>query len=538
MSPVQTVSDVAGWTRFAVAASIPPPRPSPVNGGGRGATLAVAGRSASMDAAGFVGLVLAGVGPLLVFAKVIRVPATLVVAGAGAAVGALPGAPPLRLDPDLAIALFLPPIIYAGTVSIAPRLLRTNLLPGVAVGVLVSLATIAAVAALARALLPGLGGAQAVLLGVVAALYDTRVFQEAEGRPRVPRALADAMKAREIAARVVALTALTLALDALAAGTPRVTQAALDVAWSLLGGAAAGFAVGRAVLWLRDRARPAPLEIAVSIAAPYLAGLLAEWVSLSLVVTVSAAALAVSAARVDPETGKARSSAEARIAAGAFWEEANLLVSAVLFFFAGLALPEALAGLGDRPPALVAGVAAAVLAVVMAVQWVGSYASAQLRPLSRALAEAPTATRGAAAGVMAWASTRSVIGLVAALYVPVALPDGTPTPDRDLLLVLAALVILGSVVVQGLTLRAAVRRAGLTTRDDTQAEAAKAREAARRAVANEGAAAFTGDAERRALVALREREEIGDEALRKALHASDLRARVAEGSTGAGPPRP
>jgi CPA1 family monovalent cation:H+ antiporter len=501
-----------------------------------------------MEPAHFVALLLAGIGPLLALAKLAGLPPTLVLAGAGVAVGALPGAPPLRLAPDLAIALFLPPIIYAGNVRITPHLLRATLLPGGAVGLVVALATIGAVALAARWLLPGLGGAQAVLLGVVAALFDTRLFHEAEGRPHVPRALADALKGREITARIVALTAFTLALEALAErAAPSLAEAALDIGWSLAGGALAGIAVGRAVLWLRDRARPAPIEIAVSLAAPYLAGLAAEWLLLSLAVTVIAAALTVSAARVDAETGAARSSAEARIAATAFWEEASLLASSVLFFFAGLALPDALAGLGERPFWQVAGAATTILALVMLVQWLGSLVAAHLPPLSHALADEDPATRAAAAGVMAWASTRSVIGLVAALSIPATLPDGEPTPGRDLVLVVAALVILGSVLLQGLTLRAAVRRAGLSAPTEAKAEEAKARQAAaqaREAAPGDAADPEALDAERRVLMRLRGRDEIGDEALRKLLREGDLRARAAEAerggdaTPGAGPPQP
>ncbi len=499
-----------------------------------------------MAPAHFVALLLAGIGPLLALAQLSRLPPTLVLMGAGVAVGAVPGAPPLRLDPDLAIALFLPPVIYAGSVRITPHLLRATLLPGILVGALVALVIITATALVARVLLPGLGGAQSVALGVIAALFDTRLFHEAEGRPYVPRAVSDALKAREMAARIVALTAFALALESLAEQVPPGPGEALrDIGWSLAGGALAGIAIGRAVLWLRDHARPAPIEIAVSLAAPYLAGLAAGWLSLSLAVTVIAAALTVSAARVDPESGVARSSAEARIAATAFWEEASLLASSVLFFFAGLALPEALAGLGLWPVWQVAGAVAAILVLVLLVQWLGSLLAVHLPPLSRALAAEDQATRTGAAGVMAWASTSSVIGLIAALAIPAQLPDGTPTPGRELVLVVAALVILGSVLVQGLTLRAAVRRAGLSRPGRAQAEEATGRGAA--AAARAGAPDETHpealEAERRVLMRLRAQDVIGDEALRKLLREGDLRLRAAEAAQGeaapgGGPPQP
>jgi CPA1 family monovalent cation:H+ antiporter len=495
-----------------------------------------------MGAVEFAALMLAGLGPLLALARLLHLPATLLLFAVGVAVGVLPGPAPVTVDPELVIWLLLPPVIYAGSVRVTPQLLRFAFLPGVLVGGAVALAIILGVAAaLHLVLMPGLGWAAAILLGVVAALFDTRLFHEAEGSPHVPREVADALKAREMAARVVALATLGLVLDAvLAGGAPAPGTAVLGLLWSVLGGAVCGFAIGHAVTWLRDRAGPAPIEIAVSLAAPYLGALAARQLDLALAVVVIAAALVVSARRVDRETGEARSSAEARIAAMAFWEEASLIASSVLFLLAGLALPEALASLGDWPGWQAAGAAAGVLGLAMALQWLGSLAGTRLPPLRDALGKAGPAR---AAGVMAWASTQSVLGLVVALSVPTASADGTPFGERGLVLVVASLVILGSVAVQGLTLRAAVRRAALGGGEAAKQEEHRARHAAaeaRHAAPAEDHEPESLAAERRVLMELRERDEIGDEALRRLLREADLRRRVAEGDAlpGAGPPQP
>src|SRR3712207_400279 len=158
----------------------------------------------------FVALVLAAIGPLLALAKLSGVPQLFVLVGAGLGSAFLPGLPPLRADPQFLLSLFLPPLLYAGTVQASLHLLRFALWSGVAAGVLVSASTVLAVAAVARLLLPGLDWAPALLLGVVSAVFDTRLFQEAKGRPHVPRAVADALKAREMASRVVALSALSM----------------------------------------------------------------------------------------------------------------------------------------------------------------------------------------------------------------------------------------------------------------------------------------------------------------------------------------
>ncbi len=490
----------------------------------------------------FVALVLAALGPLLALAKLTRVPALFLLAGAGLGSAFLPGLPPVRVDPQFLLSLFLPPLLYAGTVQASVHLLRFALLSGVLVGALVSATTVLAVAVAARFLLPGLEWAPALLLGVVSAVFDTRLFQEAKGRPQVPRAVADALKAREMASRVVALSALSLVVGSLEAGPPEPLAAAGSLLWAVGAGAALGAAVGRAIVWVRERVEPAPVEIAVSIATPYLCALGARWLGLSVVVTVMAGALAVTAVRVDPETGAPRTSSEARISAVAFWEEVSLLVSSAMFFLAGRALPEAMAGLSDWPAWRTAGVAAALLVVVLAVQFALSLLSTALPPLSAAVARrgrsgggGAGAVRAATAAVMAWASTRSVIGLVVALSLPPSLAD------RGLVLVVAALLILGSVLLQGLTLRPAVVAAALSEEAEEKREEELATRAAN-AAAEESGEEDGLCAARGALFHLRESDRIGDEVLRKMLRDADLKARAAEGPAaalpGAGPPSP
>jgi CPA1 family monovalent cation:H+ antiporter len=493
----------------------------------------------------FVALVLALVGPLLAVARPLHLPPSLLLFGAGLASTLLPGLP-VRAEPELLISLFLPPILYAATVRVTWHLLRFTLLPGVTAGAALSAVTILAVALVAHMLLPSLGWPASLLVGIVAALFDTRLLEEATGHPRVPRVLADALKAREMTARVVALSALTLVLTALEEGRPpSLGEAAWQLTWPLLGGAAAGLLIGRLAVWLRSWAVPPPVDIALSIATPYLGSLAAGFLDLSMVVTVMAAALAVSAARVDRDTGAPASTPEVRLSSIAFWDAASLLVSSLLYLLAGRALPEALGALDEWPVWRTAGAAAAILALVLVLQFLAGLASTAAPRIAEALnrgrhGAAGPPRRTAAAAVMTWASTRSVIGLVVALSVPAELPGGRSfATERDLVLVVATLVVLGSVLLQGLTLRATVQAAGLGSEAEEREEQELAmRTAAAAAEHGEGAEGL--DAARRASLRLREQDQIGDEALRETLRETDLRARADEGPSaalpGAGPP--
>jgi NhaP-type Na+/H+ or K+/H+ antiporter len=493
-----------------------------------------------MTAAHLVALVLAVIGPLLALARVSGIPATLLLFGSGIALAFVPGMPPVRLDPDLMLGLLLPPIIYAATVRASVHLLRFTVLPGVVLGALLALATMGGVAWAARLLLPGLPWTSALLIGTVVAVFDTRLFHEAQERPAVPRAISDTLKVREMVSRVVILSTFALVQDTATDGPPSAAMVLGRYTLDLVGGAALGVVIGRAILWLRERIEPAPVEIAVSLATPYAGALAAEALGISTVVVVMTAALVVSAARVDRDTGASRSSSEARLAGTTFWEEASLILSSVLFLLIGRSLPEAMRALDDWPVWWLIGCAAALLAVILAAQHAFSLLATVLPPVAGVVREHRGPGRHlAVAWVMMWGSTRSAIGLLLALSIPAALPDGRPFPDRDLILVIGALVVLGSILVQGLTLRLMVQTVALGEEAEEHGEERLARRRMHEVrTSDEGPEGLA--AERQALEALREEDRIGDEVQRRLLRETDLRERVGEGSAlpGAGPPNP
>jgi CPA1 family monovalent cation:H+ antiporter len=411
-----------------------------------------------------IALLIAALGPAMALSHLLGLPASLVLFAMGAAAAFIPGLPAMSVDPQLITGLFLPPVIYAATVRVSFHLLRFTLVPGVLLGFVLTLGTIATAAGGVLYLLPGLPPVSALLIAITVSVFDTRLFHEAKGRPHVPRAIADALKTREMVSRIMVLSAFALAIEALSKGLPDTVTILGSFAYDLAGGAVAGVMIGHSVVWLRQRVDPAPVEIAISLATPYLGAVVAQELGLSVAVVIMTAALVVSAVRIDRETGAPRSTSEARITSMAFWEQASLMLSAALFFLAGWSMPVALKALGEWPLLQVATSAGGVLAIVLALQYVVGFITTFMPPVNRILPaqkDQAGTTKAAAAGVMTWASTRSIVGLVLALSLPATLPDGRPFAERDLILVMAAFTIVGSIVVQGLTLRPAVRQAEL-----------------------------------------------------------------------------
>ncbi|WP_172123584.1 MULTISPECIES: cation:proton antiporter [unclassified Devosia] len=489
----------------------------------------------------FAALILAAIGPVLALSGYLKAPASVVLFALGVASAFLPGLPQVNLDADLALTLFLPLLVYASTLRVSWHLLRFTFVPGVLLGGAQILVTVVLVVGAAKLLLPGLSWPAALFLGVIASIFDTQLFHEAKGRPRVPRAIADVLKARELVSRVFILGTLALAGEALNAGEITASSTAFNYLFDIPAGIVLGCVIGYAIVWLRRRVDPAPVEIAVSIAAPYIAALLAELLGISGVAAITATALVISAERINRHTGATVSSAESRISSVAFWEQASLMVSSVLFFLAGRALPEALASLESWSISMLVLVTSVLLAITLAVQFAASLPAVLIEPIAGALQarKGRPALGLQTAGVMAWASTRSVIALIIALSIPAQTEAGAPFPERNLIVVIAAFLVIGSLVLQGLTLKPVVVRADLVDEGEEEGEVDLARATIRRA-------AESGDPDephrpaRQALLALRVDNRIGDEVLTRMLRETDLDARASEENVlpGAGPPNP
>jgi NhaP-type Na+/H+ or K+/H+ antiporter len=477
----------------------------------------------------FVSGVIVALGLLLAVARLTGLPPSAVVFAGGLASALLPvPLPPLRTNPEVVLGLLLPPLLYAGVVALSVDLLRHALVRGVLAGAALVIGIALAVALAAHALLPGLDPVACLLLGVCAAIGDTRLPQETGQHRHLPRALTDAFAGQAVSARLIVVTLYVLARSAVGGPPPEVGAALLRLGTDLVGGGCLGLTFGLAVVALRRRIGPAAVEVAISIATPFLAAALAEAVGVSVAVVIVVAALAVSTRSVDRRTGQAISSPEARLVARHVWSEAEVMLSAALYFLVGRALPEALAALNHYGWLHLGLTAAVLLALVLALQF-GLALLVMVMPWTPRMPGNDGRAAGAlrVAAVAAWSAHRSAIALALALAVPATTADGRPLPDRDLVLALTGLLVVGSGLLQGTTLPALLGWARLggaaeeaQEKDFAKNEAAAAQDQAR-AVTDPETAAAEG---RQALIRLRSRDAIGDAALREADHAVTLRA--------------
>ncbi|MBV9489483.1 MAG: sodium:proton antiporter [Verrucomicrobia bacterium] len=477
-------------------------------------------------------------------ARRVGAPYPVFLALGGVLLAFLPGAPAFSVPPELALALFVAPVLLDAAYDASLRDLRDNWAPVTDLVVFAVGLTTVAVAVIAHALLPAMPWAAAITLGAVVAPPDA-VAATAVLRPlRPPHRLLTILEGESLLNDATALLIYRLAVGAVTAHGFSPTAVAPAFLVAVAGSLVAGPVLGWLVLRLMERVQHVPTAIILQFVSTFGVWLLADAVGLSGVLTM--VCYAITLARSAPGLTPAR----ARIPAYAVWETVVFALNILAFIFIGLQIRPILEGLAAADRGRYFAVAGAVLLTVIVVRlaWhMASNAVARWRNRrfgfhpARPMMRPPTLGGGL---VISWAGMRGIVSLAAALALPPAFPY------RDLIVLTAFAVVLGTLVIQGLTLKVLLRALDLQDEDPVSRELSAARERALRAgltslahdqssvaelvrqeftarLADRRQSADTGDvtrpisrelfhgalqAARQAVLAMRAHDEIGDDA--------------------------
>jgi CPA1 family monovalent cation:H+ antiporter len=416
----------------------------------------------------------------LQFSRRLGIPYPAVLAAAGVAVAALPSVPLVRIDPALALALFIAPALLDSAYRLPLRALRRHWVPLVALAVLAVLISAAAVAWLGMAW-AGLPAVAALALGAVVAPPDAAATSAMLGRLALPRSTVTVLKGESLFNDAAALLLLAAALELAAVPDEGFATLLLHLAPAVPGGLLFGYGAARLYMLLAGRLKGTLGGILFQFVGTFGTWLIAERLHLSAILAVVAYGMTVAA------TASYRTGARERVHAASVWDSAVFLLNVLAFFLLGLQARDIVLRLEAAPLREALALAGLVLLVVIAVRlgWVLVYGLLARRMAARGwLAEAPAWRQSLVAG---WCGMRGLVTLAAAL----ALPDAFP--GRDLIVISALVVVLGTLVLQGLTMVPLVRRLGFDGDDGLEAELAVARvalmEAALAALPPEGEAA-------------------------------------------------
>ncbi len=402
-------------------------------------------------------LVIAAVLVVIVVSRVVGprgVPVPIALLVVGTVLSFVPGMPEVRLSPDLVLLGLLPPLLYAAAISTSLLDLRTYRLPILGLSVGLVLFTAFGVALVAWWLLP-IGFGVAVALGAIVAPPDAVAATAVARRIGLPRKITTILEGESLLNDATALVTLRTALavaglsahglggaEEAASVTPG--SVAFDLAIASLGGVTVGVVAYLLLGWLRRQLTEVPADTALSFVAPYVAYLPAEEIGASGVIAVVTAGLLLA------HRSPAIQSAPSRLSERVNWSSITFVLENAVFLLIGLQVSSLLTDTraGDLSLGRLAVAAFAVLLTVLVLRpvWLVPFTLITARPQAGARGEL---LRGAL--VTSWAGMRGVVTLAAALTLPV------DTPLRPELVVIALVVTVGTLVLQGTTLPSLAR---------------------------------------------------------------------------------
>ncbi len=406
----------------------------------------------------------------------VGIPYPILLVALGIVIGFVPGMPQVDLGPDLVFLLFLPPILFAAGFFTSIRDFRANLRPILLLAIGLVLVTTLAVGVVMHALVPSMGWAAAFALGAIVSPPDAVAATSIAQRLGLPRRAVTVLEGESLVNDATALVALRFAVAAALTGVFSVGDAVVTLGVVAVGGVLIGLAVGLAAAWLLGRLTDPPVEVLVSMLLPFAAFLPAEQLGFSGVLAVVTAGILIG------YRAPHIMSSETRILGSGAWQMLLFLLNGLIFILIGLQLPSIMTRLSDYPTADLALYAVAVSVTVIAVRILWIFPATYLpRRLSAGLRARDPAPPWQAVLVIGWAGMRGVVSLAAALSLPLTLPSGEAFPERALIIFLTFVVILVTLVGQGLTLPLLIKRLGVADGGGGDHEEAHARDAAVRA---------------------------------------------------------
>ncbi len=364
----------------------------------------------------------------------------------------VPGVPEVELAPEVIFLVFLPPLLNSAAFLSSPRDLRVHLRPIAQLALGLVLVTTLAVAVLAHYLF-GLPWAAAFVLGAILAPTDPVAAEGIFRRLGVPERVSTVVSGESLVNDGSALVAYRVAVVAATAGGFSLWEAGLEFLLTGGGGLVLGLVLARLLLPLWARLREPSILITTSLLLPYAVYVVAEELHVSGILAVVSYGL-----YQGWRAPRLFSAASTRLQSASFWSTTVFILESLLFVLVGLQFPVVLRGLDGTtvPEALL--YAALVFGVVVGARLIWFFTVPYLHPvLDRVFRRSYPRGSWQERLVMSWSGMRGAVSLAAALAIPLTVEGGAAFPGRNLIVFLTFAVILATLVLQGLTLPLLIR---------------------------------------------------------------------------------
>ena len=387
--------------------------------------------------------------PLVALAKRVNISYPIVLVLSGLVLGFIPELPKVRLDPNVVLLIFLPPLLYWEAITAPTDVMIENAgqIGLLAVGLVVL--TTVAVAVVAHAIIPGMPWPVAFVLGAIVSPTDELAAVPVLERFKLPRHVVAIVDGESLLNDATALVIYAVAIAVSATGAFNAGTTLVQFVVTVVGSIVIGFVAGRIAVELWRRIKDRQLQGVISVTLPFLAYFPAAHFNLSGVLAVVTAG-----SYANHFTPKVMT-APSRTQIVGFWNMVVFIANAVLFLVVGLQLHDvARDTFANESWQSVIGYSIAVNAVIIVVRLVFVVA-AEYAPTAAPADHAAPDWKNAL--IVGWSGLRGAVSLAAALAIPLVLPDGSRFPHRDMVIFITFTVILVTLVAGGLTLPSIVK---------------------------------------------------------------------------------
>ena len=380
-------------------------------------------------------------------------PILLIIAGLG--ISLIPGIPHLTIDPEFIFLIFLPPLLYEAAWTISWKELWHWRRIILSFAFVVVFLTALSVAFVANYFIPGFTLALGFLLGGIVSPPDAVSAGAILKFVKVPRTISSILEGESLLNDASSLIIFRFALIAVGTGQFVWSQASVSFTWMVIGGIGIGLLIGWIFMKLHKYLpTDANMDIALTLITPYMIYLAAEEVHSSGVLAVVSAGLYLSNNR------HSFLSSASRVRGYNVWQSLVFVLNGLVFTLIGLSLPTIVDGLEGVSVYSAFGYGALITLVLVIGRILSAYGAVITTMIARNFITVADTKNPGIKGpfIIGWAGMRGVVSLAAALSIPVTLADGTPFPQRNLILFITFVVILLTLVLQGLTLPWLIRR--------------------------------------------------------------------------------
>ena len=379
----------------------------------------------------------------------IAYPILLVIAGLG--ISFIPELPILHIDPDLIFFIFLPPLLFEASWSVSLKEMKKWWRIIGSFAFLVVFFTAFLVAIVSNHIIPGFSIALGFVLGGIVSPPDAVSTGAITKFVKIPKSTSAILEGESLLNDASSLIIFRFALITVGTGQFIWQDAIVDFVWMLIGGVGIGLIIAWIFMQVHKRlTTDAPSDIILTLIVPYIMYYIAEETHCSGVLAVVSGGLFMASNQLN------FLSSSSRLKGFNFWESFVFLLNGLVFFIIGLGLPEIVTGIKSNgipiETAIGYGIIVTIVLIVARIisSYVAMFSTIVFRPhvarnmnFNRRSFLSPL--------VLGWTGMRGVVSLAAALSIPLQL-NGAPFPCRNLILFVTFVVILLTLVIQGLTL--------------------------------------------------------------------------------------